>query len=223
MDLLWNAKRPSVPSTNTRASRKAEVKTFHSQFLYSLKSQVSSKTLPATSWPPSLFSPLKNCEEYAVKSFPLQDPLILFFIRTLALKQIRFSSLGQEFILKGLLLGRQSEKNWNCSQWELSPAELLHVSRRWKQKTNQGHKRPRSASCHADPQHCDLIPVCNDVMVWWLDRALRSRFPGLSLLKTAPTHLILLVCYILMTPQQCSWVVFGKGCSQWGILRANNF
>lgn len=119
---------------STRHSRKAEVKTLNSHTPWKVR-WVLRLFLPLPDLP--LFSPLKSCEEYAVKSFLLQNPLILFAIRTLALKWIPFSNLEQEFILKDLLLGRQSEENWDCSLWELCPAELVHRSRRRKQRAKQ--------------------------------------------------------------------------------------
>lgn len=145
-----------------------------------------------------LFSPLKSCEEYAVKSFLLQNPLILFAIRTLALKWIPFSNLEQECILKDLLLGRQSEENWDCSLWELCPAELVHRPRRRKQRAKQpGAQKAQicQVSCYWSSalwyyptlQRCDGAMTCQRSQVY---------FPGLSLLKTAPTHLSLIVCYI---------------------------
>lgn len=36
---------------------------------------------------------------------------------------------------------------------------------RTESKTTKDHKKPRSARCHADPQHCDLTPPSKTVMV----------------------------------------------------------
>lgn len=155
-------------------------------------SQVSSKTLPATSWPPSLFSPLKNCEEYAVKSFSLQDPLILFFIRTLALKQIRFSNLGQEFILKVCY--------WedNQKRIEIAASESCLQQNCCTYQGDENRKPTRDIKGPDLPAVMlilNIVILSHSVMTWWCDDLIELW--GLDFLASAFSKLFQLIWFFL--------------------------
>lgn len=159
--------------------------------MYSLKSQGSSLTL-LTSWSPFLFS-LKNCEEYAVKSFLLQDSFFPLGHYLSNSPTVPIVQLGIGIYPQGSVTGKTIRR-------ELGLQPVGHVSSRPGAQTKErktDSKTTRDIECPDLPGVMLLIlNNSNNEIVWWLDGALKSLFPGLSILKTAPTHLILLVCYI---------------------------